>query len=156
MAVGEVAAQLGAAEAAVTEVLAIVQGFEPTGVAARDLAECLSLQLRELGRLDPAMQAFLAHLDLVARRDFAGLCNICGVDAEDVADMLAEIRALTPKPGLAFGSEPVQPVVPDVSVRESVDGTPDAHRGWKPASDSYRQIRSWTGVLRSLSGQEPD
>jgi RNA polymerase sigma-54 factor len=121
--VGEVAAQLGAAETAVTEVLAIVQGFEPTGVAARDLAECLSLQLRELGRLDPAMQAFLAHLDLVARRDFAGLCNICGVDAEDVADMLAEIRALTPKPGLAFGSEPVQPVVPDVFVRESVDGT---------------------------------
>jgi RNA polymerase sigma-54 factor len=122
-AIADVAAQLGAAEAAVTEVLAVVQGFEPTGVAARDLAECLSLQLRELGRLDPVMQAFLAHLDLVARRDFAALGNICGVDAEDIADMLAEIRALTPKPGLAFGSEPVQPVVPDVFVRESTDGT---------------------------------
>jgi RNA polymerase sigma-54 factor len=119
----DIAAQLGESESAIAEVLAVVQTFEPTGVGARDLAECLSLQLREQGRLDPAMQTFLAHLDLAARRDIAGLCNLCGVDAEDVADMLGEIRALTPKPGLAFGSEPVQPVVPDVFVRENADGT---------------------------------
>ena len=58
----------------------------------------------------------------MARRDIAGLAALCGVDAEDIADMIAEIRALTPKPGLAFGSEPVQPVVPDVFVREGPDG----------------------------------
>ena len=58
----------------------------------------------------------------VARRDIGGLCALCGVDADDIADMIAEIRALTPKPGLAFGSEPVQPVVPDVFVREGPDG----------------------------------
>ncbi len=99
-----------------------MQGFEPTGVGARDLAECLALQLRENGHCDPAMEALLARLDLVARRDIAGLSAHCGVDAEDIADMIAEIRGLTPKPGLAFGSEPVQPVVPDVFVKEGPDG----------------------------------
>ena len=119
----ELAAQLGAPEAAVVQVLELVHGFEPTGVGARDLAECLALQLHERGRLDPAMQALLSHLDLVARRDTAMLCTICGVDAEDVVDMIAEIRALTPKPGLAFGAEPVQPIIPDVFVREAPDGS---------------------------------
>jgi RNA polymerase sigma-54 factor len=80
------------------------------------------LQLREKKRLDPAMAALLSHLDLVARRDLAGLCARCEVDAEDVTEMIAEIRALTPKPGLAFGSEPVQAAIPDVFVRESSDG----------------------------------
>jgi RNA polymerase sigma-54 factor len=106
----------------VCEVLQVVQGFEPTGVAARDLAECLALQLREQGRCDPAMEALLANLELVARRDISGLCAQCGVDADDVADMIAEIRTLTPKPGLAFGAETVQAVVPDVFVREGPDG----------------------------------
>ena len=68
------------------------------------------------------MQKLLTRLDLVARRDMAGLSAECGVDAADVADMIAEIRKLSPKPGLAFGSEPVQPVVPDVYVREGSDG----------------------------------
>ncbi|HEY1836124.1 MAG TPA: RNA polymerase factor sigma-54 [Rhizomicrobium sp.] len=118
----EVATRLGIAREDVGEVLKVLQGFEPTGVGARDLAECLALQLRERDRCDPVMEKFLAHLDMVAKRDIAGLCQICGVDAEDIADMLAEIRALTPKPGLAFGTEPVQPVVPDVFVREGTDG----------------------------------
>jgi len=118
----EMATRLGVARQTVEEVLTVVQGFEPSGVGARDLAECLAIQLREKDRLDPAMQTFLAHLDLVAKRDFAGLADLCSVDSEDVADMLAEIRELTPKPGLAFGNEPVRPVVPDVFVREGPDG----------------------------------
>ncbi|HUB84651.1 MAG TPA: RNA polymerase factor sigma-54 [Rhizomicrobium sp.] len=118
----EMATRLVVPRETVEEVLHVIQGFEPTGVGARDLAECLGLQLKELGRLDPIMQAFLSHLDLAARRDTAALCAACSCDAEDIADMLAEIRTLTPKPGLAFGSEPVQPVVPDVFVREGADG----------------------------------
>jgi RNA polymerase sigma-54 factor len=118
----EVATRLGAPLEEIAEILGVVQGFEPTGVGARDLAECLALQLRDNGHLDPAMAMLLKHLDLVARRDIAGLCHHCGVDADDIADMIAEIRGLTPKPGLAFGSEPVQPVVPDVFVREGPDG----------------------------------
>ena len=118
----EIATRLVVPRQTVEEVLKVIQGFEPTGVGARDLAECLSLQLKEQGRFDPIMQAFLANLDLVAKRDTARLCEVCGCDAEDIADMIAEIRGLTPKPGLAFGTEPVQPVVPDVFVREGADG----------------------------------
>lgn len=76
----------------VERVLLLVQTFSPTGVAARDLAECLAIQLRERDRLDPAMAALLARLDLVARRDVAALKRICGVDDEDLAEMLAELR----------------------------------------------------------------
>jgi RNA polymerase sigma-54 factor len=114
--------KLAAPTARVEKVLTILQSFEPSGVMARNLSECLAIQLREKNRLDPAMQALLDNLPLLARRDMIGLLKVCGVDAEDLADMVAEIRALTPKPGLAFGGEPVQPVVPDVYVRETVDG----------------------------------
>jgi RNA polymerase sigma-54 factor len=122
---GELAAaaeKLGTGTAEIEAVLAILQTFDPPGVFARDLAECLALQLKERDRFDPAMQALIARLDLVARRDFGSLKKICGVGDEDLADMIAEIRRLNPKPGLAFGSAPVQPIVPDVFVRPAPDG----------------------------------
>jgi RNA polymerase sigma-54 factor len=119
----EIAARLGAEQADIEAVLEAIQSFDPTGVGARNLSECLALQLRERGRLDPAMRTFLSHLDLVARRDIAGLCARCGVDAEDVSDMIAELRTLTPKPGVAFVCEPIHPVVPDIFVREAPDGS---------------------------------
>jgi RNA polymerase sigma-54 factor len=118
----EIAVRMGVPLNEVEDVLTVLQGFDPIGVAARDLAECLALQLKAQDRFDPAMAALLTRLDLVARRETSALCAICGVDAEDIADMIAEIRALTPKPGLAFGTEPVQPVVPDVFVKEGPDG----------------------------------
>lgn len=120
--IAAVADRLGASPALVEEVLAILQTFEPTGVCARTLQECLALQLKERNRLDPAMQALLARLDLLARRDLAGLRRACGVEDDDLADMIAEIRQLNPKPGLAFGSTRVQPVIPDVYVRPGPDG----------------------------------
>jgi RNA polymerase sigma-54 factor len=118
----EIAARLGTSVEEIIATLEILQGFDPCGMFARDLAECLALQLKEQDRFDPAMQALLTRLDLVARRDIAALSALCGVDMEDIADMIGELRTLTPKPGLAFGSEPVQPVVPDVYVREGTDG----------------------------------
>ena len=118
----DIALRLGTDVEDVEAVLGVVQGFDPVGVAARDLAECLSLQLKARDRLDPAMQALLTRLDLLARRDMGQLCHLCGVDGEDINDMIAEIRGLNPKPGLAFGSEPVTPVVPDVFVRVGPDG----------------------------------
>jgi RNA polymerase sigma-54 factor len=118
----EMATRLGCDKALIEKTLIVLQGFDPVGVAARDLAECLALQLKDKDRFDPAMEAMVAHLDLVARRDFTQLAQICGVDNADIADMLTEIRALSPKPGLVFTSDTVQPVVPDVIVREGPDG----------------------------------
>lgn len=112
-----VAERLGAPLSVVQQVLAVIQGFDPPGIGARSLAECLALQLKERNRYDPAMAALLAHLELLARRDFATLRRVCGVDEEDLAEMVAEVRRLNPKPGLAFGSGIIQPIVPDVFVR---------------------------------------
>lgn len=113
---------LGTSVSHVEAVLAKLQDCDPPGVFARDLKECLSLQLRERDRFDPAMATLVAHLDLVARRDYAALKALCRVDLEDLKDMLAELRALDPKPGHAFGADPVQPVIPDVVVRPSPEG----------------------------------
>jgi RNA polymerase sigma-54 factor len=105
---------LGAPLDSVERVLMRLQGFEPTGVFARDLAECMALQLKERDRYDPAMQIFVENLDLVAARELTKLAGLCGVDAEDIADMLAEIRELDPKPGLSFAPETAEPIIPDV------------------------------------------
>ena len=121
----EVAERLGCTVAAVEAVLARCQGFEPTGVFARDVPECLRLQLQERDRCDPAMEALLGNLDLLAKRDMAGLRRACGVDDEDLREMIGELRALTPRPGAAFGTEAVAAVVPDVMVRE------DKLAGWR-------------------------
>lgn len=121
--VEDVAGRLGAPVARVETVLAAIHTFDPAGVGARSLAECLSIQLRDKNRLDPAMAALVANLELVARRDIAGLRRVCGVDDADVLEMIAEIRRLDPKPGRAFGSSAIQPVVPDVLVRAAPDGS---------------------------------
>lgn len=119
----EVADRLGAGRQAVLTVLAVCQTFEPTGVFATDLAQCLSLQLAGRNRLDPAMATLVANLEFLARRDFQVLKRLCGVDEEDLLDMLAEIRALDPRPGLAFCQEPSDTIVPDVEVRANNDGS---------------------------------
>ena len=116
------AEKLGTDKSEIEAVLSILQKFDPPGVFARDLAECLAIQLKEQDRFDPAMQALVLRLDLLARREFTTLKKICGVGDEDLADMIAEIRRLNPKPGLAFGSALVQPIVPDVFVRPAPDG----------------------------------
>jgi RNA polymerase sigma-54 factor len=119
---GDAADRLGATPADVEEVVQVLQTFDPPGICARSLSECLAIQLRDRDRYDPAMRALVEHLDLLAKRDVASLRKICGVDDEDLADMIGEIRHLDPKPGLKFGSSRVQTVVPDVFVRPGPDG----------------------------------
>ncbi len=122
-ALAEIASRLAVDETRAERVLSSVQTLDPAGVGARDLAECLAIQLREQNRFDPAMAALIANLPLLARREFAALRRLCDVDDEDLADMVAEVRRLDPKPGRAFGDETVQPVVPDVVVRAAADGS---------------------------------
>ncbi len=119
----QVAERLGATLAAVLETLQVMQTFEPSGIMARSLGECLSLQLREKDRLDPAMQMLLDNIELLAKREHATLMELCGVDRDDLVGMIEEIRELDPKPGLAFDSPIVQTVVPDVTVRENSDSS---------------------------------
>jgi RNA polymerase sigma-54 factor len=121
--ISTVAEKLGADPATVEAVLNILQNFDPAGVGARNLPECLAIQLRDRNRYDPAMAALLSRLDLLAKRDFVALKKICAVSDEDLADMVAEIKRLNPKPGLAFGTTAVQPIVPDVFVRAAPDGS---------------------------------
>jgi RNA polymerase sigma-54 factor len=101
----------------VQAVRAAIQRCEPTGVGARDLAECLALQLAERDRLDPAMAALVANLPLLARADLAELMRRCAVDAEDLQDMIGEIKRLDPKPGLSFAADEPPTLIPDLYVR---------------------------------------
>ncbi|MEN2978621.1 RNA polymerase factor sigma-54 [Tistrella bauzanensis] len=121
----EAAQMMGVEPERVEAVLVRLKGLDPTGVFARDLAECLALQLAERDRLDPAMQALLAHLDLLAQGDRARLRRVTGVDDDDLDDMVREIRALDPRPGLCYGAEPMQTVVPDILLKPRPDG------GWQ-------------------------
>ena len=114
---------LGAPLELVLETLKIMQGFEPCGVFARDLGECLALQLKERDRCDPAMAALLDNLNLLAVHDLPALKRICRVSDEDLSDMIRELRELNPKPGLVYGATPSQPVIPDVLVRGLPDGS---------------------------------
>ncbi|HUZ64482.1 MAG TPA: RNA polymerase factor sigma-54 [Acetobacteraceae bacterium] len=117
-----IAAALSASLDRVEAVRQRMMRFDPPGLFACTLRECLAAQLAERDRLDPAMAALLDNLDLLARRETRQLMAICGVDAEDLADMLGEIRALDPKPGAAFDSTPLQPLIPDVLLRPAQDG----------------------------------
>ena len=117
-----VAERLGCAPSRVERVLARLQEFDPPGVFARTLPECLGLQLRDRNRLDPAMQLLLDNLPLLAARDGPALLRICGVDAEDLAEMVAEIKSLDPRPGHAFDPPLAQPVIPDIIMRAQPEG----------------------------------
>ena len=121
---GEIAERLGALESDVLAVLAVCQTFDPAGLFARDLAECLALQLKARDRFDPAMASLVANLELLARRDFVALRRICAVDEEDLLAMVAEIRALDPRPGTAFSGVP-----PTRSLPMSSSGRPMTEAG---------------------------
>jgi RNA polymerase sigma-54 factor len=114
--------RLGAPLEFIESVLTKLQSFDPPGIFARSLAECLALQLKDQNRYDPLMAGLLAHLDLLASRNIPALKKALGIDMDELADMIREIKRLNPKPGLKFGSVQVQPIVPDVIVRAASDG----------------------------------
>jgi RNA polymerase sigma-54 factor len=121
----EVALRLGCPAGQVAAVLSRLQQFDPPGVFARSLSECLALQLRDRDRLDPAMATLLDHLGLLAQAEFPALIKLCGVLPDDLPEMIAEIKALNPKPGLTFAQDPIEAVVPDIFVLPSAGG------GWR-------------------------
>ncbi|MEE4289126.1 MAG: RNA polymerase factor sigma-54 [Erythrobacter sp.] len=120
----EIAADLGVPLDEASRALEVVQSLDPTGVGARNLAECLAIQAREADRYDPCMRALIDNLELVARGEVARLKRLCRVDDEDFADMLRELRGYDPKPGLAFAPSGDNAVVPDILL------TPNGSGGW--------------------------
>ena len=114
--------QLGVSLSTLEDVLATIQSFDPNGVGARNLSECLAIQAREADRYDPCMAKLIDNLDLVARGELGRLKRMCRVDDEDMGDMIAELRNYDPKPGCQFGGEPIQAVVPDIFVAERKNG----------------------------------
>jgi RNA polymerase sigma-54 factor len=116
-----IATAMGLSLERVESVRARMMRFDPVGLFARDLRECLAAQLAERNRLDPAMQTLLDHLDLLAKRENRRLMALCGVDAEDMADMITEIKALDPKPAATWDTTPPQLVVPDLLMRQLPD-----------------------------------
>lgn len=113
----DLASQLGAPLHQVEQVLATIQGFDPAGVAARSLSECLALQAKEANRYDPAMARLIDNLDYLAKGNIGALRRICGVDDEDLSEMIRELRAYDPKPGCRFQHvSQSAAIVPDVIV----------------------------------------
>ena len=123
----EVAEDLGVELFEAEAGLALVQSLDPSGVGARNLAECIAIQAREADRYDPCMAALISNLDLVARGEVERLKRLCRVDDEDFADMLRELRGYNPRPGLAFTSSDSSSVVPDILI------TANAAGGWEIA-----------------------
>ena len=120
----DIAGDLGIALEETSRALKAVQSLDPSGVGARDLAECLAIQAREVDRYDPCMQQLLNNLELVAQGEVARLKRLCRVDDEDLSDMLSELRTYDPKPGLAFAPASDNAVIPDVLL------TPNNQDGW--------------------------
>ncbi|SNS81170.1 RNA polymerase, sigma 54 subunit, RpoN/SigL [Sphingomonas laterariae] len=118
----ELSQRLGVPLFQVERVLGVVHSFDPTGVGARTLAECIALQAREADRYDPAMARLIDNLDLLARGALPQLRRICGVDEEDMADMIRELRGYDPKPGLRFGGTRIEAVTPDLFIARTRAG----------------------------------
>lgn len=117
-----IAKQLQIKESEVKKILSRLQTFEPSGIFAVSLAECLAIQLKDRGRFDPYMEFLLDHLDLVAERKFKELKKLGNLTDEDLSSMLADIRALNPKPAAGFANDLTGYVIPDVFVKTNKYG----------------------------------
>jgi RNA polymerase sigma-54 factor len=151
----ELADKLGASYALVAGVLATVQGFDPAGVFARSLGECLALQLKDLNRYDPQIAKLLDNLPLLGSHNLAALKRAVGVDGDELVEMITEIKRLNPKPGLKFGSVQIQPVLPDVIVRPGRNG------GWSVElnSETLPRVlvnRSYYGEVTTTTRSDRD
>lgn len=160
------AADLGISLKTAETALESIQTLEPHGIGARDLAECLALQLRVKNRLDPAMEILLKHLDKLGERDFASLKRLTGLDESDLLDALADIRACNPKPGTAFENTQVQSIQADIHIAENryggwdirldhetlpkvlIDRTYAASLSLSGRSNAQQEARAFTQKLR--------
>ena len=148
----DIAIDLGISVELAEDALTVVQMLEPVGVGARGLAECLALQAKEADRYDPCMAALIDNLELVAKGDVARLKRLCGVNDEDFADMLHELREFDPKPGLAFAPVSDSAIIPDILLKDNGKG------GWDIAlnEDTLPRLVVNRSYYVELSDGSPD
>lgn len=113
----ELAEQFGCSEDRIERLLDEMKQFDPTGIFAKDLEECLALQLEEQGKLDAPTKILLQNLKLLADHDFKKLAEKCGVNETYLQDMIEDIRSLNPKPAAEFDHIVVQTAIPDVLMK---------------------------------------
>lgn len=120
--INDIASKLNLPVEYIENILKVMQNFEPSGIFARNLKECLSIQLKELNRLDPQMQKLLDNLEFLGQRKFKELKKICAANDEDLATMIADIKMLNPKPAADYHSDMASNIIPDVFVRTNKQG----------------------------------
>ena len=118
----EIARRSGVSLEVVEQALAKIQLFDPAGVAARDLRECLLLQIDALRLEDPLVRTLVAdHIDALQKRDFRGIARVLGVTIEEVAVASRVVGRLEPRPGRPFGGEEAVYIIPDIYVHKIGD-----------------------------------
>ncbi|OFW88123.1 MAG: RNA polymerase sigma-54 factor [Alphaproteobacteria bacterium RIFCSPHIGHO2_02_FULL_46_13] len=111
------ATQIGCSETTIESVLLRLKKFDPTGVFAHDLAECLALQLEEQGELTESFKVLLQNLPLLAQHDYKKLAKVCNVDEDELSEMTALLRTLNPRPSSRFDHVVAQTAIPDVLMK---------------------------------------
>ncbi len=114
--VDTVATTLGCDLSLINLVLKKLQQFDPSGVFAKNLRECLTIQLKDIDRFDPSMEILMDNLPLLANKKFKELAKVCCVDINQINEMISEIKCLNPKPGSLFDTHFSQLKVPDVLI----------------------------------------
>ena len=119
----DITIMLGAAPGVVESVLQKCQQFDPPGIFARNLKECLSLQLQDKFKLHPGLVPLLENLELLGQHSMAKLAKNCQIDDTELQRLIGLIKLCNPKPALAFDFTPVNAVTPDILVRQNKDGS---------------------------------
>lgn len=118
----QLAARLCTAESKINQILSVMKTFEPSGLFAENLAECIASQLREKNRLDCLMEKLLQHLDLLAERKYKELLKLLNITQEDLLTMIDDIKSVNPKPAADYHVSAAQYIIPDVFVRRGSHG----------------------------------
>ncbi len=113
----DLTAQFGVSEERLTGLLGRLRGFDPAGIFAKNLSDCLRLQLQDQGKLDPLMDLFLEHLHLLGQHNYDELAKICDVDHSVIKELSDELKLLNPKPASLFDHHVTQTAVPDVLMK---------------------------------------
>ena len=152
---GEIASQAACREEEAEKVIEIVQGFDPAGVGARSLSECLFIQLRRSGRQYSLESRIVQHyLEELSRRKLPEIAKLCHVPLGDVQNAAEAIVSLEPRPGRPFSPEEEQTILPDVIVeRDGDDYTVSLNDEEIPSiriGDRYKDMLSQSAADREV------